>query len=176
MTKERPSPEELDAQFAPGTPAVAAIDWVNRFLAGGLRPVWSRTDPDLRLAMAQGFILANGAHPQLAGRDRDRLAARIVRADHADAWALEVIGHLGDGLRRGLPAWLLERRCGVPSGPRPVTPGYEEVLLVETDDGRLLLYPGEWLRTRALLLHDTPEGWLLASFDRQVPVPGWPPG
>jgi hypothetical protein len=120
--------------------------------------VWSRTDPDLRLAMAQAFILAHRAHPQIAGRDRDRLAARIVRADHADAWALEVIGHLGDGLRRGLPAWLLERRCGVPSGPRPVTPGYEEVLLVETDGGRPLLYLGERLRARALLLHHTRQG------------------
>jgi hypothetical protein len=40
MTKERQSPEELATHFAQGSPAVAAMDWVNAFLSRGLGAVW----------------------------------------------------------------------------------------------------------------------------------------
>jgi hypothetical protein len=174
MTDEQQSREELAAHFAEGSPALAAMDWVNELLSRGLGAVWARTDPDLRLSITQSFIVTNHAHPDIAGRDRDLLAARIVRGDPSDGWVGGVLDHLDGELRRGMPAWLLGRRCGVPSQAGPVTPGYELVLFVETSDGAFQMDRSGWMRARKMLMHHTPGGWLVASFDEEVPTPGWP--
>jgi hypothetical protein len=175
MTKEQQSPEELKAHFAQGSPAAAAMDWVNGFLSRGLGAVWARTDPDLRLAVTQTFIMTNRAHPEIAGQDRDRLAARIVHADRSDGWTGDVLDHLDDEFRKGMPGWFLGGRCGVPSQPGPVTPGYELVLFLETNGGRLRMDRSGWIRAQKLLMHHTADGWLVASFGEEVPTPGWPP-
>jgi hypothetical protein len=175
MTDERQSPEELKAHFARGSPALAAMDWVTQFLSSGLGAVWARTDPDLRLAITQTFIITNQTHPEIAGRDRDRLAARIMHADRSDAWTGDVLDHLDDEFRKALPAWFLGGRCGVPSQPGPVTPGYELILFLETNGGRLRIDRSGWIRAQKLLMHHTPDGWLVASFGEDVPTPGWPP-
>jgi hypothetical protein len=174
MTEEQQSPEELKAHFAQGSPAVAAMDWVNEFLSNGLAAVWARTDPDLRLAITQSFVVTNQAHPEITGQDRDLLAARIVRADPSDTWVEGVLDHLDGEFRKGMPAWFLRRRCGVPAQPGPVTPGYELILFLETNGGMLQMDQSGWMRAQKLLMHHTPGGWLVASFDEEIPMPGWP--
>ena len=175
MTEEQQSPEELAAHFAQGSPAVAAMDWVNEFLSKGLGAVWARTDPDLRLAITQTFIMTNHAHPDIAGRDRDRVADRIVHADRFDDWTGGVLDHLDNEFRKGMPAWFLGGRCGVPSQPGPVMPGYELILFLETNSGGLRMDRWGWIRAQRLLMHHSPDGWLLASFGEAAPTPGWPP-
>jgi hypothetical protein len=175
MTEEQRSLEELTAHFAQGSPALAAMGWVNEFLSSGLGAVWVRTDPDLRLAISQTFIMANQAHPEIAGRDRDRLADRIVHADRSDGWTVGVLDHLDDEFRKGMPTWFLEGRCGVPPQPGPLMPGYELILFLETNGGGLRMDRSGWIRAQKLLMHHTRDGWLVASFGEDVPTPGWPP-
>jgi hypothetical protein len=174
MTKEQQSPEELKAHFAEGSPATAAMDWVNEFLSNGLGAVWARTDPDLRLAITQSFVVTNQAHPEIAGHDRDLLVARIVHANRSDAWAESVLDHLDEELRKEMPAWFLGRRCGVPAQPGPMTPDYELILFLETNGGMFQIDKSGWMRAQKLLMHHTPSGWLVASFDEDIPMPGWP--
>jgi hypothetical protein len=133
------------------------MDWVNEFLSSGLGAVWARTDPDLRLAITQSFIMTNRAHPEIARRDRDRLAARIVHADRSDGWTVGALDHLDDEFRRGMPAWFPGGRCGVPSQPGPVMPGYELILFLEINGGVLRMDRSGWIRAQKL------------------PTPGWPP-
>lgn len=175
MTDEQRSPEELEAHFAEGSPAAAAMDWVNEFLSRGLSAVWGRTDPDLRLAVTQSFVVTNRAHPEIARQDRDLVADRIVHADPSDDWAEGVLDHLDEEFRKAMPTWFLGRRCGVPAQPGPVTPGYELILFVETNGGTFQMDQSGWMRAQKLLMHHTPGGWLVASFDEEIPTPGWPP-
>jgi hypothetical protein len=62
--------------------------------------VSARADPDLRLAITQTSVVTNQAHPEIAGKDRDLPAARMVHADSSDGWAERVLDRLGEGVPR----------------------------------------------------------------------------
>jgi hypothetical protein len=46
-----------------------------------------------------------------------------------------------------------------------VTPGYELILFLETDDGALRMDPSGWIRARKLLMHHT--GWVAGRLLRR---------
>lgn len=86
-----------------------------------------------------------------------------------------MLDHLDEEFRKGMPAGSLGLSCEIPSQPGPVTPGYELIPFRETYDGALRMDPSGWIGARKLLMHHTPDGWLVASFGEEMPTPGWPP-
>ncbi len=176
---EEPSgqtPEELAAHYGKDGAVAAAGSWLATYLDLGLGAVWVRTDPSLRLVMAQGWLWANRSHPEIVGQDLDELAARIVEAAPADGWPRVVLSYLDAELRGQMAPWLLDGRYGAASRPRPIATGYELVVLLECGDEPRVFTELTQEYAELFVMRQTPHGWLLAGFgDERVPTPGWPP-
>ncbi len=67
-------PEELQAHYGPDGPVAAAVAWLEIVISSDLMDVWPRTDPQLRLVLAQAWLWANRDHPDVAPYDRDEAA------------------------------------------------------------------------------------------------------
>ena len=80
--EDEPTEAELASQLGPGSPAQAAIDWLNALIGpDGLQAAWPLTDSDFQLALVQDLLWSNRNHPTIAGSDLDMLAAEVVQGD-----------------------------------------------------------------------------------------------
>jgi hypothetical protein len=159
-------PGPLESAYAWLTAAVQDAD---------LAAAWPDTDPNLRLVLVQSWICANRSRPPVSGWNREELARGLTpaRSTHPlwapfaarqveklrawwgnpnlDEWGATIKGRVVPSeyeLIRFAPA--------VPKGghvPKRASPGAGRLLLVRA----------------------TSEGWVVAGFDRNPPVPGWPP-
>jgi hypothetical protein len=169
------SQEELDAHFGPSGPVTAAADWLYLVTSGDLRQAWPRTDPTLRLVLAQAWLWANRSHVLVRPYDIEEAAPRLagLTFDH-ELWPHfeetqvgEFAENFGDYDRS---------RWGAGSRPRPIPPDYEIVKFFDTD-GQVLHFDEPTFIEGGikLLVRSTPEGWVVAGFGEEPPVPGWPP-
>jgi hypothetical protein len=128
--EDEPTEAELASQLGPGSPAQAAIDWLNALIGpDGLQAAWPLTDSDFQLALVQDLLWSNRNHPTIAGSDLDRLAAEVVQGDPRDPLWIEFHSILKEKLA-ALPDWLVAGQYGIASKPRPLIPQYELILLV----------------------------------------------
>jgi hypothetical protein len=175
--EDEPTEAELASQLNPGSPAQAAIDWLNALIGpDGLQAAWPLTDSDFQLALVQDLLWSNRNHPTIAGSDLDMLAAEVVQGDPRDPplW-IEFRSILKEKLA-ALPDWLVAGQYGIASKPRPLIPQYELILLVYDPYGEGFTWQPETIvRVQYFLMHATADGWGVAGLEPALPVPGWPP-
>ncbi|WP_318218482.1 toll/interleukin-1 receptor domain-containing protein [Streptomyces sp. SCL15-6] len=165
---------ELQAHFGEGGPVTAATNWLTSLKRGKKREVWKALTRELRLTLAQDWILANEDHPNLALYDRDELAKGLAAKNpthplgkHCLRGKLEV---LQDHYRR----WDV-RSWGAAGNPRRIGLDYELIVMAPADEGILITGPGELLPIYPILMRKVGPDWMVANFTAAYPIPGWPP-
>jgi hypothetical protein len=127
---------------------------------------WSLMEENLRLYEAQVWLHANGLGPEHAG-------VLVTRSSGMDS-TFEA-GRLTALRSRYAPGWPPEY-WGVLSDQRIVGEDLEIVILV---DSRVAIPADDALLDENLacqfLTRFSTHGWMIAGFDYQPPVPGWPP-
>ncbi len=161
-------------------PDAVALAWVEATMeAGDLRRAWEHTDPDLRLVLAQHWIMSQQHDADVAAQDLDALAAGLAAPSPGhplwDRFASQ-------RLRRWRQHWgnFTTMTWGIADERQELSPGIEIVTFMEKH--RLLDWaqPGSPPVTRRFALRSTlPStggGWLVAGLDGSALFrPGWPP-
>ena len=176
MDDDFQSAEELAAHYGPEGPVVAASSWLREVLKDNLIAAWTKTDPNLRLVLAQAFLWANRHHPAVLGYDLDEAAESLagLTFDH-DLWPEFETTQL----REFHAAFddFFSGPYGVASRPRPVGTGMEIVKFVQTpSDQPTVVTEPTAVVGHTFLLRATSGGWLMAGQGVDTPPePGWPP-
>ena len=158
------------------TPDAVAVAWVRAAMEDrDLRRAWGMTHPDLRLVLAQHWIMSHHDEPEVAAQDPDDLAAGLAASpsDHPlwDRFSSQ-------RLRRWRQHWgnFSTRTWGVLDEHQALAPGLEVVTFMEKH--RLLEWakPGSPPVTRRFAMRSTSGAWLVAGLDGSAVFrPGWPP-
>ncbi|MEU6001874.1 toll/interleukin-1 receptor domain-containing protein [Streptomyces sp. NPDC047197] len=165
---------EFQAYFGEGGPVVAATNWLVSVKKGKKREVWKGLTRELRLTLAQDWIIANEGHPNLAPYGRDELAEELASRNpshplgkHCLRSKLEVIQDRYS--RWGIDTW------GAAGNPRRIGLDYELIIMAPADDGILVTREGEPLPIYPILMRKIGPDWMVANFAAAYPIPGWPP-
>jgi hypothetical protein len=166
--------EAMNSHLGPGGPVMAAQDWLASVRRGRMRKLWEEIDPNLRLVLAQAWIFANRDHPNLAGLDRDKLAAELakIRPRHklVRAFFATQLAEIQDAYRAyDNETW------GAAERPRRFGVDHELVILMETGGDIIEWQPGMRLPAIPILLRRVLGRWRIANFSAEMPIPGWPP-
>ncbi len=157
----------MGAEVDAGTPQAAALAWVRAVVdERDLAAAWARTDPVLRLVLAQDWVW-NHRHDPAVGHDADWDAvARGLAASPSDhpLWERFETELLAMWERTwkgfGSDTW------DVVDAPEVLDLDLEIVTFVEK----------EAALARRFAMRHTPDGWLVASVNGdQLFEPGWPP-
>lgn len=171
------SSRSRDEAPAPGARAVA-VAWVRAAMDDrDLAAAWTLTEPDLRLVLAQHWVLSHHEDVELVGLPENfELLAAGLAADppSASQWGTFAT----ERLRRwrqywpGFSAVTWDLR-DEPESPRP---GLEVVTFIEPGR-KLQLTPGSPITYRRLAVRAQGDGtWLVAGVDgANLFRPGWPP-
>lgn len=156
-------------------PAGYAVAWAECVLAGDLLTAWALLDDRFRLALVQQWVHDNREDADVARFDREDLAHDLSSPQclHHPLWP-RVHDAVLAGLWRDLAGWRADL-LGFMSRPRPVSPGYEVVVLGQGAEVRVI-DKSRPMVAFPMLMHLTERGWLVARAGADVaPVPGWPP-
>ncbi|KUO18757.1 hypothetical protein AQJ91_23045 [Streptomyces dysideae] len=164
---------EFDAHYGEQGPVAAARAWLECLGRGEDREAWKRLDRNLRLALAQEWISANQAHPEVSRHGRDVLAAALAQPEPTHTLAEHLLSGKLAALRSHYAEWDADT-WGAASTPRRIGVDYEVVLMAAADDG-ILVADEQPLRTFPLLLRRVGPEWLVANFRVAYVIPGWPP-
>jgi len=163
------TPEELEAHYGPSGPAAPALAWMEALQRGDFEAAWRLTDPTFRLVIAQGWIWAHREREDVGAYDRDELAAALADPDLDHP----LRAAFAEALFSSVPT---DEHWATGSRPRPLTPGYELVLLVPNVTEPFVIDEPTPLFAHGILMHFTGSGWLVAGSGVVTPaVPGWPP-
>ena len=157
-------------------PEAVARAWVEAVMdRRDLAAAWELTDPDLRLVLAQQWVMSRQDDPDVAGEDPDALAEGLAACPSGHPlWAR----FSAERLRRWRQFWagFTIRTWDVAGEAEPLTDDVEVVTFMERQ--RLLDWakPGPPPATRRLAVRAAAEGWLVAGLDGSALFrPGWPP-
>jgi len=141
--------------------------WAEGLYGGGVRDLWKALDPELRLAIAQAYILRSDGPPD------DRAATALAARDSQD-W------HFKKMITEVSWSW---RRVYVGLSDGVVFP--EEAMRVGADMEHVAAYgregagsaqTGEWAKPHSFITrYNDGYGWLIVATGRKLPIPGWPP-
>jgi hypothetical protein len=155
----------------------AAAAWLGLILGErNLDAAWPATDPNMRLAIAQGWLFKRGE----ATDTRDELARSLAEApSSAELWPTFSNGVL-DAFADNWPFFDYEGYWGVIDMPEPIAvDGLELVcfaMIEGAPPGVIEVEAGEPWAVLPLLMRSTGEGWLVAGVSQSgPPMPGWPP-
>ncbi|MFD5782651.1 toll/interleukin-1 receptor domain-containing protein [Streptomyces sp. NPDC126933] len=165
---------EFDSHFGETGPVTAATNWLASVKRGKKREVWKALTRELRLTLAQDWIIANEGHPGLAPYSRDELAEALAvknprhpLSKHCLRSKLEVLQH--HYRRWDINGW------GAASNPRRIGLDYELVVMSPADEGILVTGEGEFISVYPILMRKVGPDWMVANFTAAYPIPGWPP-
>jgi hypothetical protein len=129
----RNSHEEPESHFGPDSPIGTARKWIWAMLEyGDLREAWTLTDESFRTVLARLWVVANRRHPALTGQQSRKLIEELSKEAPADhLWDDFASSTIADFRRLWSDVDLKRRGWG--NKPRPLSPGYERVLLVEAE-------------------------------------------
>lgn len=159
------------AHLSPDDPALAAADWMEAIVdEADLDAAWPMTDPALRLALVQSWIMVTGRDDPA---DRDDLAAGLVERRPPDLWAEFTSWRLGRW-REITFVDLVEQGWGIVSIPEYVGPDLEFVRLAIGAVDDVVEVEGP-IAAQTLTMRLVDGEWIVAGIGRTLPRPGWPP-
>ncbi|MGW4434954.1 toll/interleukin-1 receptor domain-containing protein [Streptomyces sp. NPDC004596] len=165
---------ELQVHFGDYGPVAAATKWLMCVKRGKKRDVWRALTRELRLSLAQDWIIANAGHPSLAPYDRDELARALASKNPTHPLGKPCLRSKVEVLQDHYRRWDIEE-WGAAGNPRRIGLDYELVVMAPADEGILVAEEGELLACYPLLMRKIGPDWLVANFDAAYPIPGWPP-
>jgi hypothetical protein len=164
---------EFDAHYGDQGPVAAAHAWLLCLRKGKKREVWKGLDRNIRLALAQDWILANADHPNVSRHDRDELADALAERRPSHPLARHLLTGKLEVLRGHFAEWDPDS-WGAASTPRRVGLDYEVVVMAPADGG-ILIVDGRPPEQLPLLLRRVGPEWRVANFGPAYVIPGWPP-
>jgi len=168
------SPEERQRFLGHLTLVNAAWRFLRPLAERDLRAAWPALDEDLRLALAQQWVLDNSAELDRDGYNRDEVAAAIA-ADEPEhpLWRHFERVHLR-GFDQVLPP---AETWGIGANTRLIAPDIEVLFLHDISDMPDTQWqPGEERHVYPILMRWDGEAWRVRNFGTEIePVPGWPP-
>ncbi|MFE9398744.1 toll/interleukin-1 receptor domain-containing protein [Streptomyces flavidovirens] len=165
---------EFNAHYGERGPVVAATKWLTSVQRGKKRTVWKMLTRELRLSLAQDWILANEGHPTLAPYDRDELAKSLSARTPTHPLAKHLLNSKIEVLQRHYRDWNVNDWGGA-SNPRRIGLDYEIVVMAPTDGEVLITNDDEILPVFPILMRKVGLDWMIANFHTAYPIPGWPP-
>jgi len=164
----------MNSHFGPDSAVASAFKWLNLVRQGAMDQVWRGIDQPTRLALVQSWIHANINHPELAGEDKESLAADLARAQPShrlrDDFFATQLSEFRDSYQDFDPeTW------GAAETPRRFELDLELVILMETDGEPFFWEAGTHERGIGLILRRFINDWYIAGYGDRVLVPGWPP-
>ena len=164
----------MNTHFGEGSVRAAVWRWIALVRQDDIANAWRLMERDVRLALAQDWILANADHPTVSPYGRDELAAALsaLSPDHALAAPF-----LQSQLSKFQTAYghIDEDTWGTAERRRVYNIEYELIILIETKSEQTRWEPGMWIRSASLVMRRQTTEWLVAGFDGKIPHPGWPP-
>jgi hypothetical protein len=166
-----------EIELVPPGAVECAFAWCEAVLACQFDAMWSLTDGNMRLCEAQLWIHANREHSDLAGEDPDQLAGELsqLTSTHPLREYFE-IGRVQSNLEV-VPTFPRDD-WAVASHRRIVGEDLDIVLILDGSKMPPIIESMTLLdRTTAaaMLVRFTVDGWRIAGYDYNPPVPGWPP-
>lgn len=152
----------------PSSSLHAIAQWADQVHnAPDFRAVWSPLDAELRLTIAQSFLLGMDAAPD------DARASALAARDSADPWFPDMLQRCAWHWRR-FYAFLA---AGMPAASRSLPVGADmELTVVPTLAPSGSPDRGPSATSQAFITRLTPDrGWVIAALGHRLPVPGWPP-
>lgn len=166
----------LNVHFGEGSVRAAVWHWIGLVTHGDIASAWKLMERDVRLALAQDWILANADHPTLISHlsSRDTLAEELADLTPQHALARPF---LDSQLRKFQQAYghINEHTWGAAEKRRTFKIEYELVILIETKGEETFWESGKWARNAAFVMRRQTTKWLIAGFDDKIAHPGWPP-
>lgn len=166
--------DEFEAHFGDSGPVTAATKWLTSVKNGKKRDVWKNLTRELRLTLAQDWIIANEGHPDLDKYDRDELSEELAVRNPKHSLGKHLLRSKLQVLQNHYRRWNIDS-WGAASNPRRVGLEYEFVVMTQADDGILVTGENELLPVYTILMRKVGPDWMVANFGAAYPIPGWPP-
>lgn len=164
----------MNAHYGPEGPVLAARKWLDFIHDSKIRRAWQRIHRDTRLILAQAWIIANEAHPNLQGADKEDLAAKLAHAKPTHHLSRAFLATQLNEFQRAFQAYDRET-WGAAEKPRRFGIALELVIFMMTGGGEVLWQPGTEAPAIQLLMQREATTWYVRGFSPELPVPGWPP-
>jgi hypothetical protein len=167
-----------DVERVPQDAVEIVLAWIEAALASDFPAMWHLMDANLRLCTVQSWVHTCQEHPLLEGWDRDTLAEDLAQATSENplrGFFQSDCLSATQGLY--LPQWAPER-WSTAQNRRIVDEDLDVILVVNPDVIPYIpegISGGDAMSMKAYVVRFGPQGWQLAGFGYNVPVPGWPP-
>ncbi|MFD4277400.1 TIR domain-containing protein [Streptomyces cyaneofuscatus] len=165
---------EFEAHYGDSGPVAAATKWLTSVQQGKKRDVWKNLTRELRLTLAQDWIIANEGHPDLEKYDRSELADALAVKNPRHPLGKHLLRSKLQVLQDHYRRWNIDS-WGAARNPRRVGLEYEFVVMTQADDGILITGENELLSVYTILMRKVGMDWMVANFGAAYPIPGWPP-
>ncbi|MFH8477691.1 TIR domain-containing protein [Streptomyces sp. NPDC018055] len=165
---------EFEAHYGETGPVAAATEWLTSVKQGKKRDVWRKLTRELRLSLAQDWIIANEGHPDLEEYDRNELAEALAVKNPQHRLGKHLLRSKLEVLQDYYHRWNIDS-WGAARNPRRVGLEYEFVVMTQADDGILVTEENELLPVYTILMRKVGMDWRIANFGAAYPIPGWPP-
>jgi tetratricopeptide (TPR) repeat protein len=166
--------EFMQSLYGEGSARAAIRNWVSLAQTDKMREAWKLTDRDVRLGLAQDWIMANANHPGLRGHDRDELANALsaLEPDHplAEPFLDGKLRTFKDAYGNiDLDDW------GAAERQRRYRIEFELVILSPTKGESVVWDMDSPVYAVPFVLRRRLHTWQVAGFGNEIAVPGWPP-
>jgi len=160
------------SDFGPGSPAEAALRFLEHLDNGDHAEWWSAIDDNFRLCQVQLYLWEHREELQGLDEALDDIAVGMAAERSKHPLAEPFIG-LQLALLSGhwvipLQRWR-EGRVNVLEGPHLIGPDLEHVFLLSPSEG------GEEPVSLTFVMRHVDGTWKVAAYDEHIPTPGWPP-
>ena len=164
----------MQAHFGEGSARAAVWHWIGLIQQGDMPEAWKKLDRNLRLALAQDWILANADHSDLQPYNKDDLAAALSAREPNHGLAVPFL--ISQQNKFQAAYGLIDvHDWGAAERRRTYKIEYELVILMETKGEELYWEPGMAARHTSFVMRRIMQEWLLAGFGHEIARPGWPP-
>ena len=170
----RAAAEFLQSLYGEGSARAAIRDWIGLIKSSRIREAWKLTDRDVRLALAQDWILANSDHPDLIGLDKDELARALSALEPDHTLADPFLSGQQNKFQRAYGEIDLED-WGIAERQRRHKIEYELVFLSPTEGESVVWDINSPIYGTAFVLRRRLHTWQVAGFGNEIAIPGWPP-
>ncbi|MGP5397406.1 tetratricopeptide repeat protein [Arthrobacter rhombi] len=166
--------EIMNSHYGEDGPVHAASEYLQLIQSGKMVEVWKRTEPTLRLVLAQAWIWSNKNHAALQPFDRDELAASLAQLNSEHPLREDFFATQLHELEEYAQSYN-EEDWGAAERPRRFGLDYELVIFMRTDGEVYIFREGMSPPARFALMRRVGPTWMTSGFSPDYSFPGWPP-